>query len=369
MEENKLTYPSFAPWDITPATFTQLLNLYPTTLKEGYKRKLVASHARRYKKHPERMNKEDPVFDKQTNEYLKMDEWRYQTIPRVLRDRDEGKEDGEKKKKKKKGTIHSKQGRSGDSLFMNKEELVQLMEWKLKHGQYRPALAGMIKTNNPEVVHKTTCDAFKALIDKTPTHDSLEETFPKKSQDILVKPLRAVGPATASLILAVATEGKKNEIPFYSDDIYWWLCLGLFPGSEKNRYNDKKAAKSMRDDGRLDVKYNMEEYRELYEEVFKLRHRLNHGDDEKDQKEEPRQFSCADVERVAYVLKNFDISGFPNAAEILEQYEATMDEARIDQNPLGKKKSRHDDDDESEERGGKRQAGFAETGRGKRKKV
>ena len=129
MEEIKSKYPSFAPWDITPATFTQLLNLYPATLKESYKRKLVAIHARKHRKHPERMNKEDPVFDKQTNEYFQMDEWRYQTIPRVLRDREEGKEDGEEKTKK--GAIQLKQGESYDSLFMHKDELVQLMEWKL----------------------------------------------------------------------------------------------------------------------------------------------------------------------------------------------------------------------------------------------
>ncbi|PCH07525.1 Hypothetical protein PENO1_012100 [Penicillium occitanis (nom. inval.)] len=374
--ENKPTYPSFAPWDITPATFTQLLDLYPATLKESYKRKLVAIHARKHRKHPERMNKEDPIFDKQANEYFKMDEWRYQTIPRVLRDREEGK--GDDSEKKKKGAIHLKQGESYDSLFMHKEELVQLMEWKLKHGRYRPALAGMIKTNKPEVVRKTTCDAFKAFIDKTPTRDSLEETFPKKSQDILMKPLRAVGTATASLILAVATEGKQNEIPFYSDDIYWWLCLDLFPGSEKNRYNFKKATKRTTDDGRLDVKYNMEEYRELYEEVFKLRHRLNNGEDGEDSKEERRQFSCADVERVAYVLKNFGVSGFPNAVEILEEYEATVDEARkeFDQNKRGKKKKSRDDDSDEEHILGvepsqskKRKSGFAETGRGKRNKA
>lgn len=247
-----------------------------------------------------------------------------------------------------------------------------------KHGQYRPALAGMIKTNKPDVVRKTTCDAFKAFVDKTPTRDTLEETFPKKSQDILMKPLRAVGTATASLILAVATEGKQNEIPFYSDDIYWWVCLDLFPGSEKNRYNYKKATNRTRDDGRLDVKYNMEEYRELYEEVFKLRDRLNNGEDDEDSKEERRQFSCADVERVAYVLKNFGVSGFPNAAEILEQYETTVDEARkeFDQNKHGKKKKSRDDDSDEEHTLGvepsqskKRKAGFAETGRGKRNKA
>ncbi|EED23978.1 conserved hypothetical protein [Talaromyces stipitatus ATCC 10500] len=367
MEEETPTYPSFAPWDITPTTFTQLLSLYPATLKESYKRKLVAVAARKHRKHPERLNREDPVFDRQTSEYVKLDEWRYSTLPRVLREREEGKKDI---KEKKKDAMHLKQEESYDSLFMHKEELVQLMEWKLKHGRYRPALAGMIKTNKPDVVRKTTCEAFKAFLDRPPIRETLDETFPKKSQDILMKPLRAVGTATASLILAVATEGKKNEIPFYSDDMYWWLCLDLFPGSEKNRYNYKKATKRTRDDGRLDVKYNMEEYRELYEEVFKLRDRLNNDDSN-------RQFSCADVERVAYVLRNFDVSGFPNAAEILLQYQVTVDEARkeFEQNKRGKKKSR--DDDESEEEfilgvepseSKKRKAGFGETGRGKKKK-
>lgn len=241
----------------------------------------------------------------------------------------------------------------------------------------------MIRTNKPEVVRATTCEAFKAFVDKTPIRESLDETFPKKSQDILMKPLRAVGTATASLILAVATEGKKNEIPFYSDDMYWWLCLDLFPGSEKNRYNYKKATKRTRDDGRLDVKYNMEEYRELYEEVFKLRHRLNsegEGDDSNDSNDSNKesQFSCADVERVAYVLRNFEVSGFPDAAEILQEYEAAVDVSRkeFEQNKRGKKKQ-HDDSDEDEHILGvepssqskKRKAGFGETGRGKKKKL
>lgn len=130
-------FPSFAPWDITPTTFQQLLDLYPTTLKESYKRKLVAIAARKHRKYPERLNRDDPAFDRQTTEYYKQDEWRYQTIPRILREREEGKEeeveegDGKSKSAKKSTAIQLKRGEKYDSLFMHKEELVQLMEWKL----------------------------------------------------------------------------------------------------------------------------------------------------------------------------------------------------------------------------------------------
>lgn len=250
----------------------------------------------------------------------------------------------------------------------------------------------MIKTNKPEVARKTTADAYKALddiIDKEPTRESLDATFPKKSQDILMKALRAVGTATASLILAVASEGRSNEIPFFSDDIYNWLCLDLFPGSEKNRWNYKKATRRTREDGRLDIKYNMEEYREVYEEVFKLRNHLNNSGDDDDDDEcnkegngTRRQFSCADVERVAYVLQHLDVSGFPQAAEILEKHAVGVEEAKAEfekNKPKRFKKKKgstggNDDDSEEEQILGvepskKRKAGFAESGRGKRNKV
>lgn len=129
-----MSFPSFAPWDITPSTFAQLLDCYPATLKESYKNKLIAISVRKHRKHPERLNREDPVYDKQTNEYMKLDDWRYETLPRVLKERAAGEDDGggggddDKKKEKK---IHLKRNEKYDSLFMHKEELVKLMEWKL----------------------------------------------------------------------------------------------------------------------------------------------------------------------------------------------------------------------------------------------
>lgn len=133
MEEGKKesSFPSFASWDIAPSTFAKLLDLYPTTLKESHKRKLIGVAARKHKKHPELLNEDDPIFDRQTDDYVKEDAWRYDILPRILKDREEGKEEEENETEKKDAAIHVKQGEKQDSLFMHKEELVKLMDWKL----------------------------------------------------------------------------------------------------------------------------------------------------------------------------------------------------------------------------------------------
>ena len=127
----KSAFQSFAPWDISRATFQQLLDLYPATLKESYKRKLIEVAARKHRKHPERLNEQDPAFERRTTDYAKVDEWRYQTIPQVMRDREHGKEEAATENDIKTGASQLEQGESYDSLFMHRDELVQLMEWKL----------------------------------------------------------------------------------------------------------------------------------------------------------------------------------------------------------------------------------------------
>jgi hypothetical protein len=196
----------------------------------------------------------------------------------------------------------------------------------------------MIKTNKPELVRKTTAAAFETLADQAPSRSSLDDTFPKSSLDILSDPLRAVGPATASLILAVGTEGKAHEVPFYSDELFKWLCLDLFPGSEKNRDNYKKAEHYVRTDGELNVKYNLREYRELYEEAVKLHEHLN---SDLTGEKEGRVLGAADMERVAYVLQHLDVSGYPGAADILRRDE----EAR----KVAKEKKKVEEEESEEE--------------------
>lgn len=255
------------------------------------------------------------------------------------------------------------------SLKVMKGHLLRIVS--SKRGRFRPQLGGMIKTNKPVVVRKSTADAYKALVDKKPTRETIDETFPKTSLDTLTTPLRAVGPAMASLILAVGTEGKANEIPFYSDELFLWLCVDWFPCSEKNRANYKKAERLVRKDGSgLNLKYNMLEYRQLYEEVVKLQDRIN-SDEEKAKSEDDngRDFTATDMDRVAYVLQHLAASNFPDAAEIVKHDLATKKEADE------KKKEEQEDDDDDEEilgvskpqTGKKRKADWNK--RGKTKKV
>ncbi|KAH8693286.1 hypothetical protein BGW36DRAFT_302412 [Talaromyces proteolyticus] len=359
-------FPSFASWDITPSTFSQLLKLYPTTLRESHKQRLLARDVRKHRKHPERLIQNNPTYAKQADALLELDSWRYNTLPQVLRDRAAQATDSSSNQNKNEVL---KADEKYDGMFLHKEEAIKLLDWKLQRGRFRPQLPGMLKTNKPIVIRKASADAFKALVDKQPSLDAIDETYPKDSLDMLTGPIRAVGPALASLILALATEGKANEIPFYSDELFLWLCVDSFPISEKNRRNYEKATRLIRKDGSgLNLKYNMHEYRQLYEEVVKFRQRLNGEVREAD--ETARLFTTADVERVAYVIQHLGVSGFPDAAEIL----------RLDEESKKATREEAEGDDEAEEmilgvttskpsKPGKRKGDWNQKGKTKKKKI
>lgn len=102
------------------------------------------------------------------------------------------------------------------------------------------------------------------------TIKSAMETYKGKADasaavDILAK-LKGIGPATASLLLAV--QDPENVI-FFADEAFYWLCCH----------------------GRQEpIKYNAKEYRELNASSQALARRLG--------------VQAVDVERVAYVLMN-----------------------------------------------------------------
>lgn len=116
--------------------------------------------------------------------------------------------------------------------------------------------------------------------------------------------------------------------------MYLWLCPGIYPLSATK--SKKKLEKHIRPNGELAVKYNLKEYRDLREAVLQLRARLNSGvetnkknkeKDGDDDDDDGRIFSTADIEKVAYLLRHLDVSGFPDAAEILNQDKAQLEEA------------------------------------------
>lgn len=180
----------------------------------------------------------------------------------------------------------------------------------------------MLKTNKEKVIRTTTADAFKALPTSTDEND-LGASYPKTSLDTLSNPLRGIGPATASLILSIATShtDPDREVPFYSDDTYLWLCLEVYPFAQDNERRTKRLVKHRKPNGELNVKYNMHEYRDLWDAVWELRLRLNKlAGSQKAKEKGLKEVSSMDIEKVAFVIRHIRVSGFPvELEEVVEE--------------------------------------------------
>ncbi|KAE8384859.1 hypothetical protein BDV23DRAFT_188828 [Aspergillus alliaceus] len=299
---------NFDPRHITGDTFQALLDYYPATVEAVTRRKatdrVISSKAKGAKRArqapasepgtPEIDDKQKAQVESEVEAYRALDAFRYEELPGVV------------------------QGRASEGgVFLEKEEVVRLVEWKLKHGIFRPTLLGMVKKNQGETVRKSTSDAFAIAL------AGQDAGFPKTALENLVKPLRGVGVATASLLLSVGTScGPGREEPFYSDDSYLWVCMREFPRPRTQLGQDseecekrevrKRAAKFRRPNGELNVKYDLAEYKMLWTAVTDLRTRLNGSG-------AGEAVSCADVEKVAYVLRYIDVSGYLEEHELENQ--------------------------------------------------
>lgn len=161
---------------------------------------------------------------------------------------------------------------------------------------------GMVKSNHDKTVIKSTLTALAALPDADPIL-APSEAFPRASLDALTAPLRGVGPATASLILSIATalEDPRNQVPFFSDDVYLWLVLGDFPKAEDQL---NKPSPNKKSNGELIAKYDVNEYRDLWKHTQELRTRLS------EDVAADRPVSLIDIEKVSYVIRNIVVSGY-----------------------------------------------------------
>ncbi|KQK13411.1 uncharacterized protein LOC100823325 [Brachypodium distachyon] len=86
--------------------------------------------------------------------------------------------------------------------FLAKPELVQLLQWKLSRGKWRPRLMDFVKSLDDSVVESASRKAFAALPDLS-----------KAITELTV--LKGVGPATASAVLAAYA---PDVAPFMSDE-------------------------------------------------------------------------------------------------------------------------------------------------------
>ncbi|KAL7783828.1 hypothetical protein V8C37DRAFT_396789 [Trichoderma ceciliae] len=137
---------------------------------------------------------------------------------------------------------------------MDLDDVKMLVEWKLRHGKFRPTLMSLVSSNPPSSASQTIQFALKFYSSSKDAGSALK----------LLSELKGVGPATASLLLSVH---DPQNIIFFSDEAFYWLCC-----------EGKKAP----------IKYNPKEYSALRTEADALAKRLG--------------VSATDIEKVAYVL-------------------------------------------------------------------
>ncbi|EUC33635.1 hypothetical protein COCCADRAFT_95513 [Bipolaris zeicola 26-R-13] len=167
--------------------------------------------------------------------------------------------------------------RNGSKKHLTKPEVEKLVEWKLKHGTFRPALLGLVRSNTSQAVEETTKKAYAAI-----SEDAFSQSNVMQALKILAS-LKGIGPATSSLLLSVLRPG---EIPFFSDELFRWSCWD-------SEVKAKESAGWQRK-----IKYNFKEYEMMFDRVEKLRTRLGKSADQKPES----SVRAVDIEKVAWVL-------------------------------------------------------------------
>ncbi|KAL7817293.1 hypothetical protein V8C26DRAFT_69299 [Trichoderma gracile] len=136
---------------------------------------------------------------------------------------------------------------------MNLDDVKMLVEWKLRHGKFRPTLMSLVSSNPPSS-SQTIQFAIRFYANSKDAGSAIR----------MLSELKGIGPATASLLLSVH---DADNVIFFSDEAYYWLCCG-----------GKKES----------IKYTPKEYHALQTEADALMKRLG--------------VSAVEVEKVAYVL-------------------------------------------------------------------
>ncbi|PKS08232.1 hypothetical protein jhhlp_005174 [Lomentospora prolificans] len=186
---------------------------------------------------------------------------------------------------------------------MNQDDVKALVEWKLRHGKFRPSLMKLVSSNDRNTIKDIIENAINVYRKKPETSASI---------DMLCK-LKGIGPATASLLLSVH---DSERVLFFSDEAFYWLCC-----------NGKKDA----------IKYSKKEYAALNEEAQKLIKRLG--------------IKAMDLEKVAYVVINGSTgeSGSKIEKEKLPNSKSSKEEVKhptSNKSSSGKRKQDSDEDNE-----------------------
>jgi hypothetical protein len=111
-----------------------------------------------------------------------------------------------------------------------------------------------VRGNAPEQIQRLTRDASSTLGRNVADLEAVVASLK------CVQGLAGVGPATASLVLSVCEPG---DVPFFGDELFRWVTWGESVGGGKDAGWKRK------------IKYDVKEYRVLFEGVRALRERLN----------------------------------------------------------------------------------------------
>lgn len=159
----------------------------------------------------------------------------------------------------------------------------------------------LVSSNDPDSVQTTVRDAIKQYRDKSDVSGAL---------GILTK-LKGIGPATASLLLAVH---DPEHVIFFADEAFYWLC------------GDGK---------KVSLKYNVKEYASLCEKSQALSQRLG--------------VKAVDIERVAFVLMRQESGDAAAASATLDPEPSVRSVAKEVTPPKLKRKAADDDTKEPEQ--------------------
>ena len=211
------------PGILTKLGFAQLLQFYPHVQQVAYRSKI---------KDPKKLATAQQDHD-----------WRYDELPKLVAQR----------------------GTKLSSAYLEKEELVRLIQWKIVHGQNRPFLPGMVKKNEQQKVKEVISSAFGIQAGASYGGIQLPESLDRALRE--AAQLHGIGPATATLICSI---NDPTNVAFFEDELAEWLC----PDVPK-------------------LKYTWAEYKSLFAQIVKLRMRL--GLDHK----------AVDIEKVGFVVGHF----------------------------------------------------------------
>lgn len=133
---------SFNPSEISRSTFSKLLSCYRTAVREVYRDKLIVKSRPKVTKKARNVSSDgtddtgalidEEKMNREIESFLQLDEWRFEKLPKVLRERaqKEWTEDGRTVEESKE-TEKTASKKKLPGTFLEKEDLVNLMEWKL----------------------------------------------------------------------------------------------------------------------------------------------------------------------------------------------------------------------------------------------